>query len=143
MFAHQRHGRLAAEERPGQIDLQYPAPVLVGCLNSGGKTANPGFLHSAFDRPKRRSISVTALATAFASETSQCSPSVLPEAASASTLFHNNSPSMSSSATRQPSARNRFATASPMPRAAPVTSATFCEEGVIGSPFAIDRLASV
>ena len=33
---------------------------------------------------------------------------------------------MSSSATRQPSARNRFAVASPMPRAAPVTSATFC-----------------
>src|SRR5207244_10168716 len=41
---------------------------------------------------------------------------------------------MSSSATRQPSARKRFATASPMPRAAPVTSATFCGEGVIDSP---------
>src|ERR1700742_157164 len=38
---------------------------------------------------------------------------------------------MSSSATRQSSARNRFATANPMPRAAPVTSATFCGEGAM------------
>ena len=44
--------------------------------------------------------------------------------------------SMSSSATRQPSARNRLAVASPMPRAAPVTSATFCRAGAIGVPFA-------
>src|SRR6266851_2518052 len=100
--------------------------------SSGANTATPALLTSASSRPKRRSISAIALATALASETSQCSPSVLPAAASASTLFHNNSPSMSSSATLQPSARNRFATASPMPRAAPVTSATLCGEGGMG-----------
>src|SRR5882672_1698008 len=38
---------------------------------------------------------------------------------------------MSSSATRQPSPRNRLAVASPMPRAAPVTRATFCGEAAI------------
>ncbi len=49
----------------------------------------------------------------------------------AATAPRSNSPSMSSSATHQPSARKRFAVASPMPRAAPVTSATFCGEGVM------------
>jgi hypothetical protein len=41
---------------------------------------------------------------------------------------------MSSSATRQPSARKRFAVASPMPRAAPVTRATFCGAAVMQGP---------
>ena|SRR4051794_10898542 len=43
------------------------------------------------------------------------------------------SPSMSRSATRQPLARKRFAVARPMPRAAPVTSATFCASSVISA----------
>jgi len=97
--------------------------------SSGANTAMPALLTSASSRPKRRSISAIALRTAPASETSQCNPSALPGALSAATLFHNISPSISSSATRQPSARNRSATASPMPRAAPVTSATFCGAG--------------
>jgi hypothetical protein len=32
VFAQQRHGRFAAKERPGQIDLKHPAPVAIGCL---------------------------------------------------------------------------------------------------------------
>ena len=57
--------------------------------------------------------------------------SVAPGLASATTAPCSNSPSMSSSATRQPSARKRFAVASPMPRAAPVINATFCGEGAM------------
>ena len=30
MFAHQGHGGLGAQERPGEIDREHPAPVLVG-----------------------------------------------------------------------------------------------------------------
>ena len=50
---------------------------------------------------------------------------VVSGASSAFIVARKVSPSMSSSATRQPSARKRFAVASPIPRAAPVTSATF------------------
>src|SRR4051794_39740759 len=102
--------------------------------SSGANTAIPALLTSASSRPNRVPTFAIASVTALASETSQCSPSVSPALASASTLCHNNSPSMSSNATRQPSARNRFATASPMPCAAPVTSATFGGEGVIAVP---------
>src|ERR1019366_3536810 len=44
------------------------------------------------------------------------------------------SPSISSSTTRQPSARNRLAVANPIPRADPVTSATFCVASLIAPP---------
>src|SRR5690348_13777269 len=50
---------------------------------------------------------------------------------------------MSSSATRQPSARKRLAVARPMPRAAPVTSATLCGEDVIEHPSLEPGLAVV
>jgi len=54
--------------------------------------------------------------------------------ASEATAAFNVAASISSSATRHPSARNRFAVASPMPRAAPVTRATFAVESGIGNP---------
>src|SRR6185295_12449582 len=100
----------------------------------GANTATPALLISASSRPKRALTDATAFATALASETSQCSSSVWSGSARPATAPRSNSPSMSSSATRQPSARNRLAVASPMPRAAPVTRAVFCgEEGMGGS----------
>src|SRR5437016_1882078 len=103
---------------------------------SGANTATPALFTSASSRPKPVLSFAIAAVTAPESETSQCRAIVAPGYASAATAPCSNSRSMSSSATRQPSARNRFATASPMPRAAPVTSATFCGEGVIDSPMA-------
>src|SRR5258707_525362 len=83
----------------------------------------PALLTSASSRPKLVPSFAIAAVTAPESETSQCRAIAAPGLASAATAPCSNSPSMSSSATRQPSARNRFATASPMPRAAPGTRA--------------------
>jgi hypothetical protein len=102
--------------------------------SSGANTAIPALLTNASRRPKRRFTPAIAAATAAASETSQCSASVASGLASAATAPSSNSRSISSSATRQSSARKRRATANPMPRAAPVTSATFCGKGVMGNP---------
>jgi hypothetical protein len=99
--------------------------------SSGANTATPALLTNASSRPKRWLTLAIAAVTASASLTSQCSASVLSGLASAATAPCSNSPSISSSATCQPSARNRFAVASPMPRAAPVTSATFCGAGAM------------
>jgi hypothetical protein len=44
MFAHQRRGRLGAKERPGQVDGQHPAPVLVGCFQQRREHRDPGII---------------------------------------------------------------------------------------------------
>src|ERR1700761_5793245 len=108
--------------------------------SSGANTATPALLTSASSRPKRAEICANAAATAFASETSQCSASVSSGLARPTAARASNSPSVSSSATRQPSARKRLAVASPIPRAAPVTSATFGGLVVILHPSSSRRL---
>ncbi|MET4481924.1 hypothetical protein ABIB66_006485 [Bradyrhizobium sp. F1.13.3] len=102
---------------------------------SGANTAMPALLTSASSRPNRRSSIAIAAATAAASETSQVNASVVSSRPISATARPSSSPSMSSSATRQPSVKNFFAVASPMPRAAPVTRAIFCGEAVIAYPW--------
>jgi hypothetical protein len=99
---------------------------------SGANTAMPALLTSASSRPNCRSSAVIAVATAALSETSQVSASVASLWPISATARPSSSLSTSSNATRQPSARNFFAVASPMPRAAPVTRATFCGACGIG-----------
>ncbi len=131
--------------------VQINGPVRLTCRmrlqsssevsSKGANTAMPALLISASSRPKRALTAAMAFATALASETSQCSSSVLSASASAATAPCSNSPSMSSSATRQPSARNRLAVASPMPRAAPVTRAVFCGEAGMGGSIGERRIS--
>ncbi len=42
MFAHQRRGCLGAKERPGEIDRQHPAPVVLGSLQQRCEHRDPG-----------------------------------------------------------------------------------------------------
>src|SRR3569832_687978 len=87
--------------------------------------AMPALLTNASRRPNRSFTAATARETAAGSATSQAMAMVVSGLASVAKVRARLSPSMSRSATRQSSARKRFAAASPMPRAAPVTNATF------------------
>lgn len=101
---------------------------------SGLNTAIPALLTSASRRPNRSVTAAISRATDSRSATSQCSAMVRSGSASACIAARSPSSSRSSSATDQPSARKRLAAASPMPRAAPVTSATWGEDAVMGVP---------
>src|SRR5215211_7945562 len=85
----------------------------------------PALLTRMSIRPKRLAISSKAASTWWALDTSHAtaSPSA-PAASTASTVSREASAERSSTATLAPSCASRIASAAPMPRAAPVTTAT-------------------
>ena len=124
--AHQRRRGLRAQKRSGEIDRQHARPVFVGHLEDRLEDGDAGIVdqrvepaESFGDGARRRAL------RRFGSATSQVIAIVTSGLPSALNVRCRLSPSISSSATRQPSARKRLAVASPMPRAAPVTRATF------------------
>jgi hypothetical protein len=52
MLAHQRHGRLGAQERPGEIDLQHPPPVRIGRLQQRREHRDPGIVDQRVEPAK-------------------------------------------------------------------------------------------
>ena len=120
-------GTAALVQRNGPVRLtariRFQSSSVVS--SSGAKLAMPALLMSASSRPKRCASASMAAFTAPASETSQHSAIASSGRPSAVTASASCLSSMSSSATRQPSFRNRVAVARPIPRAAPVTRATF------------------
>src|ERR1700737_1727690 len=132
-------GAAALEHRNGPVRFTAMIRLQSASLvsSTGANTATPALLTRASSRPNRSITAAIAAATAAASETSQVIASVLFGSFSAATALACSSPSMSSSATRHPSARKRLAVASPIPRAAPVTSATLAAEEVMTRSIAL------
>ena len=127
-----RRRRLGAEKRTGEIDREHPVPVRVGGLQQRREHRDAGIVDQRIEPAEARfGFRDMADATAAASERRNAAPAYCRASPIAATASRNVSPSISSSATRQPWLRNFFATASPMPRAAPVTSATFLISVVI------------
>ncbi len=90
----------------------------------GLNTAVPALFTNASSRPKRSRTAAAADAPVAGSATSAGMASVASGRAIAAMAASSSAASMSSSATRHPSARKRRVAARPMPRPAPVTSAT-------------------
>ena len=129
MLAHQRRRRLGADKRPGEVDLQDAAPVFIRGVEQRREHRDAGIVDQRVEPAEacahrrhgvRHRVGIGDVAMQFQRVVRIGEPATAPRS---------NSPSMSSSATRQPSARNRLAVASPMPRAAPVTRAIFCGGG--------------
>ena len=76
VMAHQRHRGLRAQKRPVRLTASTRLQSASDVSINGANTATPALLISASSRPKRRSISANAAATALASETSQVRASV-------------------------------------------------------------------
>ena len=103
---------------------------------SGLKTATPALFTSASIRPKRCAACANAFVTCCGSDTSQVIASTRSPCsrASAAPASASTGASMSTSTAASPRDRNILAIASPMPRAAPVTTATRGEVSGISSP---------
>ena len=124
-------GAQACVHRKGPVRLtaitrSHSAAV---CSSIGLNTATPALLTSASMRPKRAASAATAASTCAPIATSHSSASVRSGSPSAAVAFASSGASMSSRPTFQPSRRKRRATASPMPRAAPVTRVTLAGAG--------------
>ena len=125
MLAHQRRRRLGAQERPGEVDREDAIPVLVRGVEQRREHRDPGIVDQRVEPAKTFAQRVHRRCHGLRIRDVAMQRQRVVGIGQAATAPRSNSPSMSSSATRKPSARKRFAVASPMPRAAPVTNATF------------------
>src|SRR5262245_34977701 len=105
--------------------------------SSGFMASTPALFTSTSRRPKLPSVRSTARAQSASSPTSSFT-----NAAASPSAFASPSPSLSSTSpiiTRAPSATNRRTTCSPVPRAPPVTSATFPARRPISKQDGVER----